>query len=378
MGIRFGFVSTYPPTHCGIATFSASLMRAIRGVGTHETSVVRLLDAPIREKLVATPAEIISTLVAGNSESLSKAQAALNNLDVAVIQHEFGIYGGEDGAEVLELLSGLQVPSIVVVHTVLSNPTWHQRIVFTRLARNASAIVTMSKTAHQLLISEYSIDPSKIYILPHGAPAFPTVQVSDQARRPLILTWGLIGNGKGIEWGIEAMDKLRDLDPAPRYLVAGRTHPKVHEREGEAYRESLQSRINELKLSDAIDLNSDYLSDCELAKLVTSAAVVLLPYDSTEQMTSGVLIEAVTAGRPVVATNFPHAAELLAEGVGVVVPHQNSDAIAQAIRSILESPTKAAELSARAKEIGAGLLWPSVATRYVRLARALIRAEAAA
>ena len=376
MSIRFGFVSTYPPTHCGIATFSNSLMKAIRGLGSHTTSIVRLLDAGEVEGDVVP--EILAALKAGNPRSMAHAIAELNKTDIALIQHEFGIYGGQDGEEVLELLQGLRVPSIVIVHTVLSTPTWHQRIVFTRLTRGASAVVAMSKTGRDLLVTEYSVDPSKIFILPHGAPAFPDVKVEESASRPLILTWGLIGDGKGIEWGIEAMERLRDLEPAPRYLVAGRTHPKVLEREGEAYRESLQGRIEKLDLTDVVELNADYLSDVELAKLVASASVVLLPYDSTEQMTSGVLIEAVTAGRPVVATRFPHAIELLNDGVGIVVPHHDPDAIAEALRMILQDPAMAAAFSQRAKEIGAELLWPSVAARYVKLARALIRAEAAA
>ena len=378
MSIRFGFVSTYPPTHCGIATFSHSLMSAIRDLGLHTASVVRLVDSGANEVERPMAPEILCNLHAGNPESLSKAIAALNRTDIAVIQHEFGIYGGMDGEEVLKIIEGLQVPSIVVVHTVLTTPTWYQRIVFTQLIRKASAVVAMSKTARDLLLSKYSVEPSKIFILPHGAPAFPDVKTEELSSRSLILTWGLIGRGKGIEWGIEAMDKLRDLDPAPHYVVAGRTHPKVLEREGEAYREGLQSRINQLNLTDVIELNADYLSDGDLARVVASAAVVLLPYDSTEQMTSGVLIEAVAAGRPVVATKFPHAVELLADGVGIVVPHHDPDAIARALRIILQDPIAAAGFSQRAKEIGAELLWPSVAVRYAKLARALIRAEAAA
>lgn len=378
MSIRFGFVSTYPPTHCGIATFSNSLMKAIDDLDSHRASIVRLLDADSKEGDEGVGTEILANLRAENPQSMAHAIAELNKVDIALIQHEFGIYGGIDGEEVLELLQGLRTPSIVVVHTVLKTPTWHQRIIFTRMTRIASAVVTMSKAGRDLLVSEYSVDPAKIFLLPHGAPAFPDIKIEELPSRPLILTWGLIGEGKGIEWGIEAMDRLRDLNPAPRYLVAGRTHPKVLEREGEAYREGLQRRIEKLDLSGEVELNSDYLSDSALAKLVASASVVLLPYESTEQMTSGVLIEAITAGRPVVATKFPHAIELLADGVGIVVPHYDPDAIAQALRTILEDPAVAAGFSQRAREIGGDLLWPSVAAGYVKLATALIRAEVAA
>ena len=378
MSIRFGFVSTYPPTHCGLATFSNSLMKAINGLDSHRASIVRLVDADARDDAQVLAPEILATLKAENHQSMARAIAELNKVDIALIQHEFGIYGGADGEEVLELLQGIRTPSIVVVHTVLRTPTWHQRIIFTRMTRIASAVVAMSKTAHDLLVSEYSVDPAKIFLLPHGAPAFPDVKIEALPSRPLILTWGLIGEGKGIEWGIEAMSRLHDLHPAPRYLVAGRTHPKVLEREGEAYREKLQRRIEKLNLKDVVELNANYLSDSDLAELVASASVVLLPYDSTEQMTSGVLIEAITAGRPVVATEFPHAIELLANGVGILVPHYDPEAIAQALITILEDPQVAKGFSQRAKEIGGDLLWPSVAAGYVKLATALIRAEAAA
>lgn len=379
MGIRFGFVSTYPPTRCGIATFSSSLMTAIRGLDSHTTSVVRLMDSPTGEVSRAGASEIISTVTAGDSGSIIRATKALNSMDVALIQHEFGIYGGPDGEEVLTLLKGLHVPSIVVLHTVLTTPSQHQRMVFTKMCDQASAVVTMSKSAQDRLVAGYSIDPSKVFIMPHGAPAFPVIESkAPSSRSPLILTWGLIGPGKGIEWAIESMDRLRDLDPAPRYVVAGRTHPKVFEREGESYREGLQRRIDELGLADSVQLQGDYLSDKALTELVASASVVLLPYDSVEQVTSGVLIEAVTAGRPVVATRFPHAVELLADNVGIVVPHRDPDALANAVRQILQHPELADEMSRQASVLASQLLWPSVAARYVRLARAVIRAAVAA
>lgn len=378
MGIRFGFVSSYPPTRCGIATFSNSLMSAIENVDSHITSVIRLVDSQTSESSLGLAPEIVSTITAGNPESIMRAIKVLNSRDVAVIQHEFGIYGGPDGDEVLTLLRGLRVPSIVVLHTVLTTPSWHQRLVFMEICRKASAVVTMSKAARDRLVMTYFVDQSKISVIPHGAPASPVIKSKKPSGPPLILTWGLIGPGKGIEWAIEAMSRLRDLDPAPHYVVAGRTHPKVLEREGESYRERLQNRIDELGLTDSVDLRADYLSDSARDDLLASASVVLLPYDSTEQVTSGVLIEAVAATRPVVATNFPHAVELLSDGAGLVVPHGDPNSLADAVRRILQEPGLAQDMSNRSSAIASELFWPSVATRYVQLARALIRARVAA
>ena len=353
-------------------------MKAIRDFGAHSTSVVRLVDSPVNDSSRSSAPEIISTISPGNPNLLKSAIRELNARDIAIIQHEFGIFGGPDGDEAITILRNLRVPSIVVLHTVLTNPTWHQREVLTEICRKASAIVTMSEAARDRLMTKYFVDPPKIFAIPHGSPAFPINKERKMSKDPLIVTWGLIGPGKGIEWAIEAMAHLRDLLPLPHYVVAGRTHPKVLAREGESYREHLQDRIDQLGLGDRIELRADYLTDSALSHLVSSASVVLLPYDSTDQVTSGVLIEAVTAQCPVVATNFPHAVELLSQGVGLLVPHRDSVSIANALRRILENPELAQDMSQRASIIASKLLWPSVAARYVQLAKSLIRTSAVA
>lgn len=378
MGIQFGFVSTYPPTRCGIATFNQSLVKAISNLNLYSTSVFRLLGSSNSEDFRGSTPEVVSCIVVGEESTMKRAISRLNTKDIAVIQHEFGIYGGQDGEEVIAILENLRIPSLTILHTVLSNPTWHQREVMTQICRKSSAIVTMSESARHLLLTQYFVDPVKIFAIPHGAPNFPILRNRNFDSPPMILTWGLIGPGKGIEWGVEAMTYLQDLRPIPRYVVAGRTHPKVLEREGEAYRENLQSRIHKLKLENCVELRPEYLSDKTLAELVPSASVVLLPYDSTQQVTSGVLVEAVAARRPVIATNFPHATELLSQGLGILVPHRDPQAIAAAIRRILVNPELAQDMSQRALHLAPKLLWPAVATRYVQLAKSLIRTSAVA
>jgi len=376
--IRFGFVSTYPPTYCGIATFTASLMGAIQELESHSAGVVQLVDSPKSDVSTLVAPEVIATLRAGDPNSLKEAIRVLNEMDIAVIQHEFGIYGGDDGDEVLTLMKGLHVPTIVVMHTVITSPTENQLHVLQELCRQASAIITMSIAARDGLIHEYLIDPAKVSVVPHGASAMALAESTSTSTSAEILTWGLIGPGKGIEWAIEAMKLLQDVQPTIQYVVAGRTHPKVLSRDGESYRESLQEKINQLGLEDSVHLRPEYLSDASLAALVASSTIVLLPYDSTDQVTSGVLIEAVTAQRPVVATKFPHAVELLASGAGAVVPHRDPEAMARAIREIVEHPEVGAEMTRQSGRIANELLWSSVAARYVELAVALIRAEAAA
>ena len=193
--------------------------------------------------------------------------------------------------------------------------------------------------------------------------------------RPHLLTWGLLGPGKGIEWALRALALLR-FAPAPAYTVAGRTHPKVLEQFGDAYRNSLQALAGTLGVTEAVTWRDEYLDQADLSRLIRSADVVVLPYDSTEQVTSGVLIEAVGAGVPVVATEFPHAVELLADGPGLLVPHQDPDAMAAAIRHLLAEPGLAGRLAGIAG--GPTLRWPAVAARYQALAGRLLTAHSPA
>jgi len=366
---QIGFVSTYQPTNCGIATFSSSLMSAINVGNSYATKVVRLVEK--REQQDLSAPEVIATMVAGDARSIESAAIALNNLDVALIQHEFGIYGGEDGAEVLTLVSKLVVPTIVVLHTVLSAPSAHQRSIIVALCDRAAAVVVMSKVARNRLIANGSIDASKIFLIHHGARRILTHSFHSPLERPIVLTWGLISPGKGIEWVIRAMGQLGDITPAPIYIVAGRTHPKVMEHEGESYRNSLQLLIADLALENSVKLWPEYLSSDALDNLIASSSMVVLPYDNSEQVTSGVLVEAVSAGRPIIATRFPHAVELLEGDVGSLVAFRNPSAISEAIRRILVDPGVAEEMSRRTSVIAKVIQWPTVARQYMQLATSL-------
>jgi polysaccharide biosynthesis protein PslF len=371
---RIGFVSTYPPTLCGLATFTSSLYNELVTVAGNEGRVIRVVEAP-----QPVPGdEVVGELLGGDPSSAFRAAGLLNDGDIAIVQHEYGVYGGPDGDEILLLLEALTVPSLVVLHTVLSTPTPHQKSVLESVAALADAVVTMTTTARDRLASFYEVDMRKVSVIPHGAPAVRTRSLRVHHDRPTILTWGLLGPGKGIEWGIEAMARIRDLSPAPHYVVAGQTHPKVLLREGEAYRNRLATKVRELDLTDSVDLDSRYRDNVALGELVDSADVVLLPYDSTDQVTSGVLIEAVAALKPVVATRFPHATELLSAGAGLLVPQQDPVAMAAALRTLLTRPDVAAGMTRVAGVAAPDLQWAAVAEHYLDLAARLISARVAA
>lgn len=363
-----GLLSTYPPTQCGLATFSAALTEQLGTVG-----VVRVVDQPESHP----GAEVVAHLVNGSPASAAAAVQHLNGYDAVVVHHEYGIYGGPDGCDIIDLVAGLTVPTIIVLHTVLQEPTARQRRILRWLVESADVLVAMTETGRRRLVASYGADPADVVVIPHGAIDHGIVRRPPRSSdRPLVLTWGLLGPGKGIEWAVEAMAGLRDLEP--RYLVTGKTHPKVLQRDGEDYRNSLLRRAHSRRVADIVELDDRYLGVAELAALVQRADVVLLPYDSHEQVTSGVLIEAVAAGRPVVSTAFPHAVELLGDGTGLVVPQGDPTALEAALRRTLSEPGLADTLAARAAQKAPDLLWGAVADRYQQIAGSLVAASLSA
>jgi glycosyltransferase involved in cell wall biosynthesis len=314
---------------------------------------------------------VVGELVNGNAASVAAASELLNESDIAIVQHEYGIYGGTDGDEVVEILDGLNIPSIVIAHTVLQDPTPHQRSVLETIAAMADQVVVMSEAARQRLYHGFDIDRRKVTTIAHGATVLKNTPVK-RSGRPTLLTWGLLGPGKGIERVIEAMGSLCELRGRPRYLIAGRTHPKVLATDGEAYRDARADQARRAGVADSVHFDANYRDVSSLTTLVRSAAVVVLPYDSTDQVTSGVLVDAIASGRPVVATAFPHAVELLGSGAGIVVGHDDPDALASALRQLLTDPRLAGSMAAEARRLAPTMAWPIVANAYLVLAQRII------
>jgi glycosyltransferase involved in cell wall biosynthesis len=362
----FGILGTYPPTTCGLATFSAALSEGLCANGS-DVSVVRVADGSL-----SSDARVIGELVNGSATSVAATSELLNESDIAVIQHEYGIYGGVDGDEVVEIISGLHIPSIVVAHTVLKDPTPHQRWVLEAIAAMAAQVVVMSEAASQRLCLGFDVDPHKLTTISHGATVPKRLAPPARSDRPTWLTWGLLGPGKGIERVIDAMGSLHDLPVRPRYLIAGRTHPKVLAADGEAYRNARAEQARLSGVADSVSFDASYRDVSSLTALVQSSAVVVLPYDSTDQVTSGVLVDAIASGRPVVATAFPHAVELLASGAGIVVGHDDPDALASALLRLLTEPHLAATMAAEAARLAPRMAWPIVANAYLHLAHHLL------
>jgi glycosyltransferase involved in cell wall biosynthesis len=259
-----------------------------------------------------------------------------------------------------------------VLHTVLSQPTAAQRDVLEQVVARSAAVVVMAHTARDRLIATYGVDRHRVRVIPHGATLPVAGRPPRPAAAPTMVTWGLLGPGKGIEHAIDALALLDDLRPRPCYIVAGQTHPKVRGRSGDAYRELLMARAADRGVADRVEFDDRYLSPMALAALVRQADLVVLPYESREQVTSGVLVDAVACGQPVVATAFPHAVEMLRLGVGLVVPHDDPAALAGAVRRVLREPGLADRLRSAARALAPELSWEAVAGRYLALAREMI------
>lgn len=325
-----------PSTQCALATFGAALSDGLEATG-------------VSADVAATPEE-------------------LNGGDVAVIHYECG--EDVDGVDVVEVIAGLRVPSIVIIHSLYKDPAPQQRSALEAIVSAADHVVVMSRAAHERLNLEYTVDRRKVSTIPHGATVA-HVQVK-RSGRPTLLTFGLLRPGKGIERVIDAMEALRGVPGNPRYLVVGRTDPKVLAAEGEAYRESLIERAKSRGVAGSVTIDANYRSTATLSALIQSSAAVVLPHDSTDQVTSGVLVDAMANGRPIVTTAFPHAVELLSGGAGIIVPHDDPEAMVSTLHRVLTQPRLAGSMAAEARLVAPTLAWPVVADAYLALAQRLV------
>ena len=330
---------------------------------------------PAGDESVCLGPEVVAQVC--SSGPIDQAILPWSGYDLLWIQHEYGIFGPEDGQAVVDLSDRSPIPIAVTLHTVPARPSTRQRDILKGLVERSEGAVVMSRSAQKTLTSRYHVDGSKVRVIPHGASVVRTQpRFRLPGERPTIVSWGLVGPGKGIEWSIRALSKLRHLEPQPRLIVRGVTHPNVKRREGEAYRLQLEMLVHDLGLAGIVEMTDGYMSPAELKTFILGGDIALLPYDNEEQVTSGVLIEAIAAGLPVVATAFPHAVELLAGGAGTVVPIRDPDAIARALKRYLTDCRALEAASAAARRAGEQLSWARVAAAYDRLASRVLADQA--
>lgn len=384
--VRAAIVSTYPPRACGIGTFAADLQSTLVGVsGIASVDLVAVVDepsSPQRRGVLAT----IAQSVRGDYIRTARMLGRLD-VDVVLLQHEYGIFGGRDGEYVLSFARELAQPLVVTLHTVLSEPTPHQAEVLAELCAEAELVLVMTDTASRLLLESGACPPSKVRVVPHGAPTrlsarsvnapghrTPAARL-DREDGFVLSTFGLISPGKGLETAIEALPTIAAQHPRTVYVIAGRTHPGIAHREGEQYRLMLERRVIELGLRDRVEFDDRFLSIDELSDLLAATDVFLTPYRNREQIASGALTFAIASGCASVSTPYWYAQDMLASGAGRLVPFDDPAALAEAVCHYLDDPAALASARAEARRIGSTLDWPSVADATASVLReALTRA----
>ncbi|WP_183627582.1 glycosyltransferase family 4 protein [Novosphingobium sediminicola] len=378
--LRVALVGTYAPRSCGIATFSADVREQLmRHAGGMDIDVYAL-DGPDSGLVYAQDVHVIG---AQKREDYLRAAHAINDscADVVWIQHEFGIFGGTDGALISELVDRLAAPVLITFHTVLAKPSPGQRAVMEHLLSRCSRVMVMSQQGRQLLMSTYRAPGGIIEVIEHGAPdrPFRTAQKAKHrmglAGKKVLTTFGLLGPGKGLETAIAAMPAILREHSDTVYRIVGATHPVLVARDGESYRQGLMAQAEALGVSHAILWDNRFLAIEDLLEQLECCDIYLSPYPGLDQSTSGTLSYAVALGKAVVSTPYVHARELLADGVGCLIEPNAPDAIAAAVNDLLFSPQRLLELQRRAYERGRRTTWPHFARASAHLVRNTLAAR---
>jgi glycosyltransferase involved in cell wall biosynthesis len=387
MGLRAAILSTYPPRECGIGTFSFDVRSALLDVpGIDDVSSIAVVDEPSSRQRP----DVLSTVSQEVRGDYARAARLIGQLDIDVVllQHEFGIFGGIDGEYVLSFAQELAQPLVVTLHTVLSQPSPHQLQVLTALCDQSERVIVMTDTARRLLVEVGASAAEKIHVVPHGAPAVLGRRREEHAAargpldvaptlggyariqsRFLLSTFGLLSAGKGLETVIKALPLIVTRHPKVLYMIAGRTHPQVARREGEQYRLMLERLVVDLDLGDHVSFDDRFLSIDELADLLAITDVFVTPYRNREQISSGSLTFAIAAGCAAVSTPYRYAEDMLASGAGQIVPFDDPQALAEAVCEFADQPDLLATSCAEARRIGSRITWPSVASATANVLR---------
>ncbi|MGQ9558189.1 MAG: glycosyltransferase family 4 protein [Desulfurispora sp.] len=371
------FLSTYPPRECGLATFTANLVKSFHRVNARQHArVIAVSDTSYRYGT-----EVCLELEQHNPASYPQTAARINAFkpELLVIQHEYGIFGGESGEYLLYLLENLQVPLITTVHTVLPSPSDKQRRILKRLGEKSQKLVTMAANTIPLLTGVYEIPAEKIAVIHHGVPVM-AVEPREVLKekhgligRQVISTFGLLSPGKGIEYAISAIAQVVEKHPDVIYLILGQTHPCIKRREGEAYREKLLGLVAELGMNKHICFVDKYLTEGEIIHYLQMSDIYLTPYTGPDQAVSGTLAYAVGYGRVVISTPFSYAREMLADGRGLLAEFNDSTSLAKQINFVLDHPDEKAQMEQKTGQLGKNMTWPAVAAQYARLFRDVLQ-----
>jgi glycosyltransferase involved in cell wall biosynthesis len=368
---RIAFLGGYAPRQCGLATFTTDICEAV----SQEVPLAQVWAGAVNDRMkrYPYPPRVRFEIMEKDLSSYRRAADYLNfnNAEVLCVQHEFGIFGGPAGSHLLAMLREVRMPVVTTLHTILRNPDPAQRKVMDELVQRSDRLVVMAEKGASILRDIWHVPDSKIDIIPHGIPDIPFADSSlakaqfGLEGRTVLMTFGLLGPGKGIEYVIQALPEIVKEDPSVMYVILGATHPHLIANEGERYRLSLKRIAEELGVKENVIFYNRFVSQEELGEFISATDIYLTPYLNEAQITSGTLAYVFGSGKPVVSTPYWHAQELLSDGRGALVPFKDPKAIAEAVCLYLRDSALVEKTRRKAYEIGKSMKWPAVAQQYL-------------
>ena len=381
--MKIAFIGTYPPRKCGIGIFTNSLVKAVVGNTENQkiskkAMVVAITDAP---NCYSYPDEVKKIIQEDNLPDYIDAAKFINYSDakVCVLEHEFGIFGGTEGAYILPLLHHLEIPVIVTFHTVLKNPSSTQKTVVQEIGKEVARIVVMSKRAVNFLINIYNIPKEKIVIIEHGVPEYVHI-TREKAKEKhglsnlkILFTFGLLSRNKGIETVIKALPRVVEKYPDLLYIVLGATHPNVLKYSGDEYRYELQRKVKSYGLEKNVYFDNEFATEKELMEYLQTCDIYISPYINEAQITSGTLSYAIGAGCAVLATPYWHAQELLDNNRGRLFNFRDSEQLSDLLIELFDNPEQLSLIRKNAYEYGKKIRWPKIGKQYLNLAESVYK-----
>lgn len=367
--LNIAFLSTYPPRECAIATFTQELVREMKRKRYMKTRAIAVSDRHHHYD-----DDVFFDFPQQDRESYAAAAERINRSDIQllIVEHEYGIYGGDSGEYLLELVGKLAKPVVTTLHTVLPSPTEKQRAILQELCQKSKKVVTMALSSRELLQDVYGVDPAKIEMIHHGVPDFSFPDRDELKRelglecRSVVSSFGLLNPGKELEYGIEAIGQVAKKHPDVLYLILGRTHPTVRKQRREIYRSGLEKMVKDLKLEDNIRFVNRYLMKEEIIRYLQLSDIYMAPYLERDQANNEILAYAVGYGRAIISTPCRYAQEMLMDGRGLLTSFEDAHSLAEHISFIIEHPEEKAAMEQKTLLLGKKMRWDIVADHYVR------------
>lgn len=362
--MKIAIIGTYPPRQCGIATFTHDLFKSLPTDSDHPHAIIAITDGSETD----FPQEVRWTISRNELAQYVEAAAYINtHFDVCVVQHEYGIFGGDAGNHILALTDKLEVPVVSNLHTVLEKPNAAERETLVKLCQRSNAVTVMTEKAVDLLQEVFAVQADKVHCIPHGVPLFDYNQQAAKeklgfASKKVMLSFGFLGRGKGIETAIDAVAMVED--PDFQYLILGSTHPNVLREEGDVYREFLREKIMDKGLEDRVQLINSFASEALLIEYLTACDIYVTPYPNENQISSGTLSFAVGAGAAVISTPYWYAKDLLAHDRGLLFDFRDHKGLASHINNLLDDPLTLAKYRRNAAAYGRLISWNNVGQHY--------------